>query len=60
MATDDHARITSVKFLHNQRTVLAGSHMESADLYSRRLSQYGENALDPALRSTWTLAGDES
>lgn len=53
MPTDDRTRAANTKFLVNKRAALAGDYLD--DSYSRRLSQYGENAVEPALRTLWTF-----
>lgn len=49
---------TSVKarFLHNQRQALARVWSRESEAYSRRLSQYGENAVEPLYAAGgWTF-----
>ncbi|MEI9905098.1 MAG: hypothetical protein WDN06_14895 [Asticcacaulis sp.] len=46
MPTDDRTRAANAKFLLDKRASLAGAWLD--DSYSRRLSQYGENAVEPA------------
>ena len=55
MPTDDLARTSNTKFLVNRRAELAGAHLNQSDHYSRRLSQYGENAVEPAVSGVWQL-----
>ncbi len=54
MSSDDRTPAQAAKFLINRRTALLGAHVDH-DHYSRRLSQYGENAVEPALRNGWNF-----
>ncbi|MEI9906341.1 MAG: hypothetical protein WDN06_22360 [Asticcacaulis sp.] len=56
MPTDDRTRTPNTKFLINKRTSLAGDYLD--DSYSRRLSQYGESAMEPAYRQVWNFDTD--
>ncbi len=59
MSSDDTTRVpTTAKYLINRRADLAGACTGPDDAYSRRLSQYGENAVEPAMRMTWICASD--
>ncbi len=55
MSSDDRTPAQSAKFLINRRNALAGAPAEFSDVYSRRLSQYGENAVEPAMRNGWNF-----
>ncbi len=56
MSSDDHSAAPSAKYLINRRTALAGAHIDTSERYSRFLSQYGENAVEPAMRPAWNFS----
>lgn len=58
MPTDDRTQAQKPRFLLNRRTTLAGAHVDSGDIYSRFLSQYGENAVEPAMKPAWNFELD--
>ncbi len=58
MSSDDRSPAPNAKYLINRRTALAGAHLDSGDRYSRFLSQYGENAVEPSMRPMWNFDQD--
>lgn len=55
MSSDDRSPVPNTKYLINRRSSLAGAHVDSGERYSRFLSQYGENAVEPAMRPAWNF-----